>query len=139
MFKNILLAYDGSESAQHAAAYAEELACKFKSHLDVVYAFTPIPHGMDDSLRKARIEAEINAGDALLGNILATFVCEGIIACGHVLEGLPGNIILEQAREYSNDLIVMGSRGLGRTERFLLESVRDRVMHDATCPVLVVK
>lgn len=139
MFKNILLAFDGSASAQHAAACAEELACKFKSHLDVVYAFGPIPHGMDDSVREARIEAEINAGEALLGNILATFDCEGIIACGHVLEGLPAEIILEQARECSNDLIVMGSRGLGRTEGFLLESVSDRIVHDATCPVLVVK
>ncbi len=139
MFKQILLAYDGSPSARHAANYAEQLACKFKSQLDVVYAFGPIQHGMDDSLREARIEEEINCGDALIGNLLATFDCAGIIASGHVLEGRPADVILEQAQECSNDLIVIGSRGLEAPEGYLLGSVSDRVVHEAACPVLVVK
>ncbi len=139
MFKHILLAYDGSESAQRAAECAEQLACKFKSQIDVVYAFGPIQHGMDDSLREARIEEEINCGDALIGNLLATFECAGIIACGHVLEGLPADVILEQVIDDSNDLIVIGSRGLRQPEGYLLGSVSERVVHDANCPVLVVK
>ncbi len=139
MFRRILLAFDGSESAQHAAACAEQLACNFKGQVDVVYAFGPIQHGMDASLHEARIEEEMNVGEAVIGNLLATFDCAGIIAGGHVLEGLPADVILEQARECSNDLIVMGSRGLGQTEGFLLGSVSDQVVHNATCPVLVVK
>jgi nucleotide-binding universal stress UspA family protein len=139
MFKHILLAYNGSESARHAAKYAEQLACKFKCQIDVVYAFGPIQHGMDDSLRQAHIQEEINAGDALIGNLLATFECAGIITCGHVLEGLPADVILAQAHDDSNDLIVIGSQGLRQPEGYLLGSVSDRVVHDADCPVLVVK
>ncbi len=139
MFSHILLAYDGSESAQRAAESAEQLACKFKSQIDVVYAFGPIRRGMDDSYREARIEEEINAGDAMIGNLLATFERAGIIACRHVLEGLPAEVILQQALDDSNDVIVMGSRGMRQPEGYLLGSVSDRVVHDADCPVLVVK
>ncbi len=139
MFKRILLAYDGSESAQHAAECAEQLACNFKSHIDVVYAFVPIQHGMDDSLRGAMREEQRIMGEAVIGNLLATLDCAGITASGHVLEGLAAEVTLEQAQRCSNDLIVIGSRGLGQAGEFLLESVSDQVVHDATCPVLVVK
>ncbi len=139
MFKRILLAFDGSECAQHAAECAEQLACKFKSQIDVVYAFGPIQHGMDDSLRQARTDEEMNIGEAVIGNLLATFDCAGIRASGHVIEGLAAEVILEYARRCANDLIVMGSRGLEQPEGFLLGSVSDQVVHEATCPVLVVK
>lgn len=139
MFKRILLAFDGSESAQHAAECAEQLACKFKSHIDVVYAFGPIQHGIDDSLHEALTKEKRNEGEAVIGNLLATLDCAGIRASGHVLEGLAAEVILEQALRCSNDLIVIGSRGLGQAGEFLLGSVSDQVVHDATCPVLVVK
>ncbi len=139
MFKEILLAYDGSESAQHAVEYTKQLACTFKSHVQVVHAFGPLPQDSNDALREARIEQEINAGQTVIGPVLAVLDGADIIACGHVLEGLPEEVILEHAERCSNDLIVMGSRGLGHTEAFLLGSVSDRVLHEATCPVLVVK
>ncbi len=139
MFKRILLAFDGSQCAQHAAEYAEQLASKFKSQIDVVYAFGPIQHGMDDSLRQARTEEERAMGEAIIGNLLATFDCAGIRSSGHILEGLAAEVVLEYAQRCSNDLIVVGSRGLGEAEEFLLQSVSDQVVHDATCPVLVVK
>ncbi len=139
MFKEILLAYDGSASAQHAAEYAKQLACKFKSHVHVVYAFGPIPRSMDESLREARIEQEINVGQAVISHVLAALDCADIIACGHILEGLPAEVILKHVERCSNDVIVMGSRGLGPDQRFLVGSVSDQVVHYATCPVLVAK
>jgi nucleotide-binding universal stress UspA family protein len=51
----------------------------------------------------------------------------------------PVEAILEQAREDSTDLIVVGSHGMGAVERFLIGSVSERVARYAHCSVLVAR
>lgn len=47
--------------------------------------------------------------------------------------------ILKAAREEQPDLVVVGSRGLGRVARFFLGSVAEEVVRRAPCPVLVAR
>jgi nucleotide-binding universal stress UspA family protein len=54
-------------------------------------------------------------------------------------EGYAAETILEVAKETKADLIVIGSRGLGRLGEMLMGSVSDKVVHLASCPVTVVK
>jgi nucleotide-binding universal stress UspA family protein len=51
----------------------------------------------------------------------------------------PAQAIAAAAAEAKADLIVMGSRGLGRLKGFLLGSVSQEVVHDAACACLIVK
>ena len=53
--------------------------------------------------------------------------------------GAPAGEILEAAKEFEADLVVMGSHGYGKLHRLLLGSVADRVISMASCPVLTVK
>ena len=62
----------------------------------------------------------------------------GIHADYDLLEGDPGERILELARSRDVDLIVIGSRGPGAVASVILGSVSKRVLHDADRPVLVV-
>lgn len=55
-----------------------------------------------------------------------------------VLHGAPDQQIIERAREWKADLIVVGSHGRGFWGR-LLGSVSDGVVHHAPCSVLVVR
>lgn len=55
-----------------------------------------------------------------------------------VLEGPAAEAILKVADTRQNDLIVMGSRGLGTLSGILLGSQSMKVLHHAPCPVLVV-
>ena len=52
--------------------------------------------------------------------------------------GPPARTIVQFAREKGCDLIVLGSRGLGATEGYLLGSVSHKVTGLADCPVMVV-
>jgi nucleotide-binding universal stress UspA family protein len=52
--------------------------------------------------------------------------------------GNPDEVIIETARLGDFDIIVIGSRGLGRRD-FALGSVSSRVADNAPCPVLIVK
>jgi nucleotide-binding universal stress UspA family protein len=54
-----------------------------------------------------------------------------------VLVGTPAEEIVRFARRSGADLIVMGTHGYGPVRRFLLGSVADRVVREASCPVLL--
>jgi nucleotide-binding universal stress UspA family protein len=56
-----------------------------------------------------------------------------------VVPGYPRIDIAVQARQFSADLIIMGSRGLGAIGRFLLGSVARAVIRNAPCSVEVVR
>jgi nucleotide-binding universal stress UspA family protein len=56
-----------------------------------------------------------------------------------VVVGSPGDVIVDAAKTAGADLVVVGARGLGAFGRVLLGSVSERVVHNASCPVLIVK
>ncbi len=53
--------------------------------------------------------------------------------------GDPATLILEAAARENADLIVIGSRGLGNVQGALFGSVSQKVLHEATCPCMVVR
>lgn len=63
----------------------------------------------------------------------------GIAAEVHIQEGVPHEVILEEASHWSADLIVMGKLGRRGVSHILLGSVTERVVEFSEVPVLVVK
>jgi nucleotide-binding universal stress UspA family protein len=55
------------------------------------------------------------------------------------VQGDPALTICKAAKESGYDLIVMGSRGLGRFKEAVLGSVSHTVIQHSPCPVLIVK
>lgn len=49
-----------------------------------------------------------------------------------------GNVICKEAEKEKVELIVTGSRGLGKTRRTILGSVSDYIVHHTCCPVCIV-
>jgi nucleotide-binding universal stress UspA family protein len=56
-----------------------------------------------------------------------------------VISGSPQRAIVERAKEWGADLIVLGSHGYGFWSRALLGSVSTSVVNHAPCSVLVVR
>ncbi|MBI5439398.1 MAG: universal stress protein [Nitrosomonadales bacterium] len=57
----------------------------------------------------------------------------------HISVGTPGEAIVQYASEQGADQIVMGRQGQGGLQALLLGSVVHKVLHLASCPVLLVK
>ncbi len=55
------------------------------------------------------------------------------------LNGYPADALVEYAGGVGADLIVVGSRGRGELAALLLGSTSHRILHLATCDVLVAK
>ena len=51
----------------------------------------------------------------------------------------PADAIVEYAEKNGIDLIVIGNKGAGAVERFLIGSVSSKVVSHAPCSVMVVK
>lgn len=56
----------------------------------------------------------------------------------HLIDGVPGDQIVREAKRHHCDMIVIGSHGHGAVYQLLVGSVTDRVLRHAPCPVLVI-
>jgi nucleotide-binding universal stress UspA family protein len=140
--KPIMLATDGSPSAEQATEAAIELAQSLGAALivltvwDIPYTavgFTAAPvtpelaqFGEDDA-RKACSEAAAQAEEA------------GVETRSVVLRGMPIQEICLAAEKFEPRFLVVGSHGWGIVKRAVFGSVSTGVLHHATRPVLVVR
>lgn len=139
MFKNILVAVDGSEHALEAARIAGDFARQMQAELRLVTAYDPVPTYLGEpNLQHALDERFAQANQVLadaiqqIGEIPAELKTD-------VLEGPAAEAILAVVEARGNDLIIMGTRGLGRLKGLLLGSQSQKVVSHAPCPVLLVR
>lgn len=145
MFKNILVPFDGSVGGERALKQAVELAkagdgeiqvlTVFRHHSMLEASFSMVrpeePENLDDIMREhaksVADHAKKIAQEAGVKSVRA-----------FVKSGQPSRTIVAFAEEHGCDLIVVGSRGAGSVEGYLLGSVSHKVTSLAKCPVLVV-
>jgi nucleotide-binding universal stress UspA family protein len=139
--KKILIATDGSPSAQEAVRFGLELAEEQAAYvvfahvapaLDVVPSpgfgwAASIPHEVTEEDWSAVKDAEALAEE------------KGVQARAEVLRGDAVDEILAHADSIEADLIVVGTRGYGVIASTFLGSVSRGVLHEAHRPVLVVR
>ena len=141
MFLNILVAIDGSENGAAALRTASQIANVEHARLTVITPVPPMPAFAQITAAGAAAMADIDElmGDA--GKRIRAQVeqlPDGLSVTSVVAAGHPDEVILEQLRNVYHDLLVMGTRGLGRVGSALLGSVSQAVLHAADVPVLVV-
>lgn len=139
----ILIAVDGSEHAKRAIEAVGKMA---KSSLDleaVLLCVSPEPRFYGD-YTVATIE-KVEADQKIQQNTILSRAMEYARAQGLQLAeparayGVIANEIVRVANELRVDQIAMGTRGLGAIGNMLLGSVAQRVIHQSTLPVLLVK
>jgi nucleotide-binding universal stress UspA family protein len=138
MFKNILIAFDGSECSNKALAYAKNMAEQYKGTLWLVHVF---PHTSDllgyEDFEKLYSKRK-GAGQAVLDSAAEGLGERSFEVREELLEGPEAESILKVAERIQSDIIVMGTRGLGAVKGLLLGSVSRKVIHLSACPVMVV-
>jgi nucleotide-binding universal stress UspA family protein len=140
MFENILLAVDGSEHSLHASRVASDLAQAMKSQtLRIVVAFDPIPVHLGEPYMQEAINARLREAEAIVQKVVETVGTISAEISTETIEGDPAEVILEVAKAHNSNVIVMGSRGLGKLAGLLLGSTSQKVVSHAPCPVLIVR
>lgn len=132
--KHILVAYDGSEPAQHAFEQAIDLTKHYGAHLSVLAVSRPPEFGSE-------VETEAVMENSLLHyrQLLEPLKALAPEARFEVEIGHPAVKITAFAEANGVDLIVLGHRGKTMFERWLIGSVAKKVMSYAPCSVLIVR
>ena len=142
MFKRITVALDRSDAAQEALAVALQLAKTERAELGVCSVVDPIviagtsppSPAMDLIIRDMEAEARRFVTEAVERAHHA-----GIRASAQVRNGMPAFALLGYADSFAADLIVMGTHGRRGLKHFLLGSVAEVILREASIPVLVVR
>ena len=139
----LVVGIDGSENGQSALETAADLVADGGT-VHVVTAFDP-PAARATAEVLDALPDEYKAGydqmavpHALLGDAEAFLERRGVAVKTHLVRESPSSGILDVAEQVGADLVVVGSRGLGPTTRFLRGSVSTRIATHAECSVLIV-
>jgi nucleotide-binding universal stress UspA family protein len=139
---NVLFATDGTTASVDAIEGALRLLPLKAAKVHVVAVANPLGvlpafDGMASSAMLIVDQLE-QAARADLVAARGVLLAAGIDATTEELEGDPATSILDAARRFGADLIVLGSHGKGALARFFVGSVSDRVSHQWPGAVLII-
>lgn len=140
MYDDILLPTDGSSGTVDALEHAITVASDQDARVHVLYVvdkrlYTAASDENKDEIRQSlEEEAEVALDDARVH-----IEDEGLECVTHSEDGVPYTTITDFADEEGMDLVVMGTHGqTGREQMVNLGSTTERVLKNASTPVLVV-
>jgi nucleotide-binding universal stress UspA family protein len=138
MFNNIVLALDGSEYSTKALQYAKSMAECFEATLWLVHVFNNPSDFLGYADYEKLFAKRKGVGQAVLDEARQKLGTTTFIVNEELHEGPEAETILKIAENCEADLIVMGQRGFGAVKSLLVGSVSRKVIHYASCPVMVV-
>ncbi|HVW88310.1 MAG TPA: universal stress protein [Gaiellaceae bacterium] len=139
----ILLATDGSPSAEEATREALDLA----SGLGAPLVATAVEHVSAPAYGYygyAEVYSELRKGESeharqVLDEVAARAAALGVECETVALDGIVVDEICKLAKERDAQLVVVGAHGWGSLRRFVFGSVSTGLLHEAPCPVLVAR
>ena len=140
MFDKILLAVDGSEHALHAARIAADMARGMKpKEFRIVVSYDSIPIYLGEPNMQFAIDNRKKDAEEILAKAIKEVGDIPGEVHSEMIEGDPATAIIDVATTRGSNIIVMGSRGLGRLAGLVLGSTSQKVVAHAPCPVLIVR
>jgi len=162
-FRRILLVADASHYSQRAAEYLAGLRLSPITELNVMHVLPPIPikpapdfitHTWPSGpemmpfytyelgeAEVAMLKGEEKAGQAILEQAMRTLQDSGSQSDikSVLVRGDAASEIIQYAKDHGIDLIVAGARGESSIRSWLLGSVSRKLVHYASCSILIVK
>ena len=141
-WKTIVAATDGSERSIAAAQFAADLARECGAALHVVTVVRP-PEGWwgiegAPPPPRAMSEAVVDARQSILDATISQVDQTDLVVTTALEVGEPSGTIVKYCEDVGADLLVIGRRGAGIIERFVMGSVADRLAHYSVCPILII-
>jgi nucleotide-binding universal stress UspA family protein len=144
MYQRIMVAIDGSATAERGLKEAIHLAKDQKAHLAIlhvidlviVYGAGQFPGAYIDATREfAREKIARARAAAQAAGIEPEIQSPEIVTGGYHV----ADTIAKAAQDWNADLLVVGTHGRRGVSRLLLGSVAERIVRVAPCPLLLIR
>ncbi|MFZ3209726.1 MAG: universal stress protein [Geobacteraceae bacterium] len=142
-FTKILFATDFSENSEHAFDYAFSLVRKYGARLLIMHVINEpvdlrgfyVPHISFENLEKEIEEGAFKMMEKFCRDNVKDYTNYETI----IIAGTPDKEIVNKAISEEVSLIVMGTHGRSGIDHFLFGSTAERVVGNASCPVMTVR
>jgi nucleotide-binding universal stress UspA family protein len=140
--RNILVPVNFKKSSLHAARHAASLARTYNARLYVLHVKEPFPvHGrvvagsLEDVQKHRLIKEQTQLSEVIPVEFKNAIAVEEIQVSGIPVYG----VIVEKARQFNVDVIVMASQESRRWGRFFKKNITAQVIRNSPCSVFVVR
>jgi len=137
VYQRILVPLDGSDRAELALPFAEELAAKLGSEI-ILLCLSDSAEAEDYAKHEIYLE-QITEVVKRAAKKLLTNPEQKVSIRSAVTIGLPAQEIVDYAEQVAVSLIIMATHGRTGVSRWALGSVAEKVMRASTRPVLLVR
>lgn len=138
-YKSILLPFDGSEFSRKALVRACELSKLDSADVTVLYVIPRYEEMIDFFMTSSIKKSLREEAQKIIDTAKDIAAGQGVSVKTEIEEGHASEKITETAKKLENDLIVMGSYGWKSVNKAIMGSTTERVIINASYPVLVVK
>ena len=132
MYKKIMVAVDGSETANKALEEAQNIADSYNASLCIIHS------------AKSDDDADVQAGKQILekaSDSVDALSIETRLVHADILHGLNGisEAIAAAAQEWGADLVIVGTANRRGLERFVIGSVAEQLVSKVEASILLVR
>lgn len=144
MYQHILVPIDGSLTSEFALKEGLKFAQQQSAQLELVHVLKDIWYFDDDSMLNYAelLESMRSNGKKILAQAEMLAQQSGITVETKLLEAggeRIANVIVEEAKQWSAELIIIGTHGRSGFNRLLLGSIAEGVVRTAHIPVLLIR
>ncbi|WP_194973982.1 universal stress protein [Aquiflexum lacus] len=147
--KTILVPYDFSQEAEYAFEFACEMAKRTKNHLKLFHVIElPTPQSFNSMGEAGTFSNEssqifmielVEKRKKQMAEFEAKFADKGFSFETKMVFGNPFAGISKEIVDAKADIVIMGSKGSSGLEEVLIGSNTEKVVRNASCPVLTIK
>lgn len=155
MYKKVLLTLDGSDLSALAVPHAAQIASTAGAAVVLLRVidsvghiiaqttpagFEPMPGAVTAELAQEAVAGQRAAAERDLTTVAQQLNAQGVSRVDlEIVEGVPGDAVVDAADRLGCDLIVMATHGRSGLGRAVLGSVADHVVRHTKCAVLLVR
>ncbi|MGA2806603.1 MAG: universal stress protein [Terracidiphilus sp.] len=136
--KTIVVATDLDGRSEAALEYARKLATAYGARIVLAHGLDPMDYAAVDTVPGRVLRGLPAEARAVLDKMTSDLLQEGIHSHSEIRQGAVAQMLVDVARQYAADLIVVGTRGMEGAGPVIVGAVAEQLVRLAPCPVLAV-